>query len=191
MSDNLEEEKEPSIDEILASIRQIISDDEEEEEEKVAEEAVAEPEPVAAEPEPEPEEEVVELTEVIEEPEPEPEEEDDGIELEMSDPEPEPEPIPEPEPEPEPFPEAEPEDLEDLDTEILTQSAAAATLAGFTKLARDIQVSRSFDGITLEDIVRSQLEPLLSEWLDKNLPSIIDRLVREELEKISKRASGE
>ena len=69
--------------------------------------------------------------------------------------------------------------------------AAAATLAGFTKLARDIQVNRNFEGVTLEDIVRSQLEPLLREWLDQNLPRMIERLVKEELEKISKKAAGE
>ena len=204
MSDNLEEEKEPSIDEILASIRQIISDDEEEEEQDVEEDSTPEvdqveedvipkpepkpipepepepipepePEPIPEpESEPEPAEDIVDLVDVVEE-DPELEPEPEPVEVDMRDPEPEPESI----------------DLEsaaDLDTEILTQSAAAATLAGFTKLARDIQVNRNFEGVTLEDIVRSQLEPLLREWLDQNLPYLIERLVKKEIDHMVNRA---
>lgn len=192
MSD-AQQENDPSIEEILASIRQIISDDDEEagaEGTQGEEEVAADPEPEPL-PEPEPEDDVLELTEKA-----------DEVEEEIAaEPEPEPEPIPDPEPEPEPEDdlevdltepdveeEAPPVAADDLDTEILTQGAAAATLAGFTKLARDIQVNRSFDGITLEDIVRAQLEPLLREWLDKNLPPMIETLVEKELEKLSKKA---
>ena len=192
MSDTTQE-NDPSIEEILASIRQIISDDDEENT-SADNEDVAEEEVVQAEHEPEPEDEevddeVFELTEKVEE------EEVDAA----------PEPEPEPEPEEEPIVEEEiteeievdlaetPDEPEPVKpsgvaSDILTESAAAAALAGFTKIARDIQVNRTFDGITLEDIVRAQLEPLLREWLDKNLPPMIEVLVEKELEKLSKKA---
>lgn len=184
MSDTTQE-NDPSIEEILASIRQIISDDEEEATEEVAEapaeEEIAEPEePVEDEGK---DEDILELTDKVED---EPEESHS-----------EPEPAPEPEPEPEEDIEVDLTEQEEtpipvidekLDTDIMTQTAAAATLTGFTKLARDIQVNRTFDGITLEDVVRAQLEPLLREWLDKNLPPMIEVLVEKELEKLSKKA---
>lgn len=161
-------EQEPSIEEILTSIRQIISDDDDE-----AQEAPA-PEP---EPEPEPEEEVVELTEKVDD-------------------EPEPEPEPEPESEPEPEPEEEPIEVEMQDSapppvdddpdSVLTDNAENAAFDAFSELARKTAVEHG--GITLEEIVRSEIKPLLREWLDKNLPNIIERLVQEELERVAKRA---
>ena len=178
MSDEETPEEEPSIEEILDSIRQIISDDDEEgaEEAALAEEAPAEePSPVVEEPT-EPEEDVVELTDKVEEaPEPEPK------------PEPEPEPEPKPEPEIEEKPvEVEMRELEEdsLDSDILTDAAEAATYDGFEKLVRKTAVEHNC--ITLEEIVRTELKPLLREWLDDNLPTMIERLVQEELERISK-----
>lgn len=179
MSDEQTTEEEPSIEEILDSIRQIISDDDEE----GGEEAAPAPEPEAA-PEPPPEptpiepEDVIELTEKAD-PEPAPE------------PEPEPEPAPEPEPEPEPAPieppvEVDMADIEDNADSILTNTAQSAAYDGFSELARKTAVEHN--GITLEEIVRTELNPMLKDWLDKHLPNIIDRLVKEELERISKRA---
>ena len=40
---------------------------------------------------------------------------------------------------------------------------------------------------TLADIVTELLRPLLREWLDKNLPDVIERLVRKEIEKLVRR----
>jgi uncharacterized protein len=57
---------------------------------------------------------------------------------------------------------------------------------GFAELARKTAIEHN--GITLEDIVRTELKPLLRDWLDDHLPAIIERLVREELERVSKRA---
>lgn len=189
MSDTAQE-KDPSIEEILASIRQIISDDDDEGE--TDGEAVAEPVP-EPEPEPEPEEppvapeapeedDVLELTEKAEE---EPEVFDDEIEVDLTEPDEVEEVVAAPPPPPEP---PAPPPPPAPDSRILTETASAATLAGFTKLARDIQINRSFEGITLEDVVRNQLEPLLREWLDKNLPPMIEVLVEKELERLSKKA---
>lgn len=189
MSDNSTEE-EPSIEEILSSIRQIISDDDEDAttEETVEEEAAAEPD-VA----PEPEQDVVEP-----EPEPEPEEpeEEDVFELTEDYLEEDDEILPEPEPvdldfdaaEDEPAPTPEPVEEKPAaetvpDTDILSEKAASAALGGFTKLADSVRLGQG--DATIHQIVQDLLKPMLAEWLDDNLPDIIERLVQQELDKLS------
>lgn len=182
MSDNPPEE-EPSIEEILASIRQIISDDDVEEgaEEKAAPaEEVAEPDSV---------EEILELTEEDVEPEPEPEpapvieeEIEEEIEVEMVD---------RVEPEPELEPEIEPAPA--IPSDIMSSTTQAATMGSMAKLASKMPInnSRSYDGVTLEDIVKEMLHPMLREWMDSNLPPMVERIVQKELEKLARRASDD
>jgi len=38
--------------------------------------------------------------------------------------------------------------------------------------------------MTLEDLVRDEMRPLLKEWLDTHLPPMVERLVRAELERL-------
>ena len=42
----------------------------------------------------------------------------------------------------------------------------------------------------LEGLVRELLRPMLAEWLDKNLPPLVERLVRAEIERVVGRAVG-
>jgi cell pole-organizing protein PopZ len=39
---------------------------------------------------------------------------------------------------------------------------------------------------TLEDLVREMLRPMLKAWLDDNLPPLVERLVRAEIERVSR-----
>jgi cell pole-organizing protein PopZ len=39
---------------------------------------------------------------------------------------------------------------------------------------------------SLEDVVTEMLEPMLKQWLDDNLPSIVERKVQEEIERVSR-----
>lgn len=189
-------DQEPSIEEILSSIRQIISDDDEEIP------ASAPPKPKASEPvaPPPPPSEVIELTNKVDDfaaiLSQETEASDpDPIEVAMQEATPEveeyfaPEPAftpPPRAPEPPPRPAPKPQPVEsDMDS-ILTSRAENAAISGFAELARKTAVE--YNGITLEEIVRTELKPMLREWLDRNLPSIIERLVQEELERVSKRA---
>jgi cell pole-organizing protein PopZ len=41
-------------------------------------------------------------------------------------------------------------------------------------------------GRTLEDIVRELMRPMLKTWLDDNLPSMVERLVRAEIERVAR-----
>lgn len=167
-------DQEPSIEEILASIRQIISDDDE----KPADAAPA----PAPEPEPEPEEEpapaddVLELTPAMQE---EPEEEEDDIEIDLMDHE-----------EPPAAPRA---PVEEDDTDILSEAARQATMASLAKLTGHMPISRTrgYEGTTLEDIVRELLHPMLRDWMDSNVPKMVERLVQKELEKLARRAMDE
>lgn len=53
-------------------------------------------------------------------------------------------------------------------------------------LTRDRETA-SPAGITLEDFIRSMLKPILKEWLDANLPQIVERIVRKEIARLSER----
>lgn len=173
-------EQEPSIEEILASIRQIIADDDEE----PAQEAAPEPAPApvaASAPKPEPKPDVIELTEVLRDEEPQ-----EDIIVELQDHE---EELPPPPPKkPVARPEPEPED-DDLGS-ILTDNAAHAALQGFARLASRTPVERQshLAGITLEDIVRDLMRPMLRDWLDQNLPPLIEKLVAKELQRLARKA---
>ena len=76
--------------------------------------------------------------------------------------------------------------------QIFTDVATSATLGAFAKLSETILMERkrAIEGasITLDDIVKDLLRPLLRTWIDQNMPGIVDRLVREELEKITRQA---
>jgi cell pole-organizing protein PopZ len=68
-------------------------------------------------------------------------------------------------------------------------AAAAASVAGLLRtLASDRALQVHAGGPTIEDIVRQTLRPLLKEWLDANLPALVERLVRAEIERVVNRA---
>ena len=39
---------------------------------------------------------------------------------------------------------------------------------------------------TLEDLVKEMLRPMLKNWLDDNLPQLVERIVRAEIERVSR-----
>lgn len=55
--------------------------------------------------------------------------------------------------------------------------------AAFNELTAAIEAgqARSFD-----DIAQDMLRPMLTQWLDDNLPTLVERLVREEIERVSR-----
>jgi uncharacterized protein len=64
-------------------------------------------------------------------------------------------------------------------------AAAAVAMGNLMKtLAADRRPSVWAQGPTLEDIVRITLRPLLKEWLDQHLPPMVERLVRIEIERV-------
>jgi cell pole-organizing protein PopZ len=69
---------------------------------------------------------------------------------------------------------------------LLSPSTSAAIDTSFHALAHTVLVQNTS---TLEDIVREMLRPMLKTWLDDNLPGLVERLVRAEIERVS-RSSG-
>lgn len=65
-----------------------------------------------------------------------------------------------------------------------TEAIASAALAGFTS---SITSRHGFTGNTVEDIVRELLRPMLREWMDNNLPTLVERLVEVEIERLARR----
>ncbi len=69
--------------------------------------------------------------------------------------------------------------------------AAAATLGAFSKLSETVTLERQralAGSVTLEDIVKELLTPILRQWIDQHVPGLVERLVREELEKLARQA---
>jgi cell pole-organizing protein PopZ len=53
-------------------------------------------------------------------------------------------------------------------------------------MEKSVAVSRH--GVTIEDIVREEIRPLLKAWLDTHLPSLVERVVRSEIERVIDRS---
>jgi cell pole-organizing protein PopZ len=66
---------------------------------------------------------------------------------------------------------------------LLSQRTTAAVDLAFDTLARTALVQNSR---TMEDLVREMLRPMLKAWLDDNLPGLVERIVRAEIERVSR-----
>ncbi len=69
---------------------------------------------------------------------------------------------------------------------ILSPEAAVKTSAAFDALAQTLISGYEGDSNTLEGVVRAMLKPLLKEWLDANLPSIVENIVQTEIRRLSR-----
>ena len=66
---------------------------------------------------------------------------------------------------------------------IISSATAAAVDSAFNALAHTVLVQNAK---TLEDLVREMLRPMLQHWLDNNLPTLVERLVRQEIERVAR-----
>jgi len=165
MADDTEANADPSMEEILASIRKIISDEV--------------PPPVEAAPVPAPAavpEEVLELTQMVQE--------ETSVKEVLPAAEPAPAPLPPPIAAPEP---------------LISEPVANTAASKLSSLADTVEIERlssapagaSYIGNghrTLEDMVIELMRPLLKDWLDANLPGVVERLVQKEIERIARRS---
>jgi uncharacterized protein len=70
---------------------------------------------------------------------------------------------------------------------LLSPATSAAVDSAFNSLAQTVLVQNAR---TLEDLVREMLRPMLKSWLDDNLPGMVERLVRAEIERVSRGRMG-
>ncbi|MDX1923360.1 MAG: DUF2497 domain-containing protein [Alphaproteobacteria bacterium] len=166
--------QEPSMEEILASIRRIISEDG----------ATVEPTPADpnAEPPPVVEMEEAPVLELIEEVK------DDGSVENLA-----PQPEPEPEPAPAPVYAPPPEPVQVDRSRLISETAAQASVNALSGLSRlvggTVNINTQPIGSghkTLENMVADLLRPILKDWLDNNLPAIVERVVQKEIQKITR-----
>ena len=66
---------------------------------------------------------------------------------------------------------------------LLSSATHAAVDSAFNALAQTVLVQNAR---TLEDLVREMLRPMLKSWLDDYLPGIVERIVRAEIERVSR-----
>ncbi len=191
-------QREPTMEEILASIRRIISEEDRPSDSggEVLDLQPPTPPPVEAKAPPrhEPEPAIARSPppRIFEQPDPLPSRalEDDLMVVEHEH-EAEYEPMPEPEPAPAPQP-AKPQatapqaEWRPMNQETLTSEPVAHQAAGsLSKLMGSMLVS---SGATLDDVVRELMKPMLKEWLDANLSAIVEAEVAKEIDRIRRMA---
>jgi cell pole-organizing protein PopZ len=178
--------QEPTMEEILASIRRIISEDDTPAIEADSPAEATAPEPVAetpsiAAPEPAPapveDEEILDLTDRYEAPATESIGDLDITARHE---------------EPEPFPTAFQTEPASYDR-LVGESASASAASAFAGLAASFRppepTPTGGTGPTIDDLARALLRPMLKEWLDNHLPGIVERAVRSEIERVVSRGS--
>jgi cell pole-organizing protein PopZ len=79
--------------------------------------------------------------------------------------------------EPPPFESAAPQ------PQMLSRSTVSAVESAFNTLAHTVL---SNNARTLEDLVKEMLRPMLKSWLDDNLPGLVERIVKAEIERVSR-----
>ncbi len=188
---------EPSMEEILASIRQIINQNDGDAPADAsalsAPAMVADASAVDDAPE---DEEVLELTSILEEPAmAEPAAEPISEPVAMEDAFTEISQNVEPEPVAKPVQAAAP--VSSSAQELITGMTAAAATAALNNLAATLQNERAEHSLpmgngarTLESMVVEAIKPLLKDWLDTNLTGIVERVVTQEVEKLTRRLGG-
>lgn len=174
---------EQSMEEILSSIKRIIAED--------SEANLSPPRPrravggatssasVTPVVVPPSEPDVLELTDAVpaESPSMEPEPEIEAIASPRPKPQPRPEPSPPPVPAPQPV------------AALVSDDALTASRSAIAALSA-LVVKPEVTGVdTLEGLVREMLKPMLTEWLDARLPDIVERLVAQEIRRITERGA--
>lgn len=68
---------------------------------------------------------------------------------------------------------------------MLGEATASAASKAFQSLSQTVKVSNG-DGRTLEDIATEIMKPLVKEWLDENLPGIVEEKVEREVQRLAR-----
>jgi cell pole-organizing protein PopZ len=69
------------------------------------------------------------------------------------------------------------------DSDLMSPTSTAAVAAAFNSLATTVLTENSR---TLEDLVKEMMRPMLKQWLEENLPGLVERMVRAEIERVSR-----
>lgn len=78
--------------------------------------------------------------------------------------------------------------------DLISESAATATTGAFAKLSHAMQRTSAEDSIaddsgrTIEQFMEDMIRPMLKDWLDENMPALVERLVEKEIQKLARRS---
>lgn len=175
---------EPTMEEILASIRRIIADEKDPN-------AAPEEKPAGTE-------DVLELTQMVQE---------DGSVVDLAATPPTQEEPVAPPPSAPPSPPTPPSQPQETSVEsaptpvvsgddLLSEKAATSAASSLATLASTVQIERMAAGVppltplgnggrTLESMVLEIMKPMIKDWLDQNLPATVEKLVQKEIERIA------
>jgi cell pole-organizing protein PopZ len=71
---------------------------------------------------------------------------------------------------------------------LVSESAAQEIASKVGSLVRSVSAERAVGigrpGVTIEDLVREEIKPVLKSWLDSHLPSLVERVVRAEIGRV-------
>jgi uncharacterized protein len=200
--------QEPSMEEILSSIRRIIAEDDQGTDGPPARQARGAPSPPAvAAPaeEGDGDDDVLELTEIVAEPAPQPSPRMMPPAASETRPSAPPAPPPvrpvnagpaaaSPSPPTAPMPTKEPAPMPaDAADSLLSPGTASASTQAFVRLAKaaatdEKKPAAAVGSVSVEQLLVDLLTPMLRDWLDKNLPEIVERIVEQEVKKLARRA---
>jgi uncharacterized protein len=66
---------------------------------------------------------------------------------------------------------------------LLSRETSASVSGAFSRLSETVKPAQPQ---TVEDLMKEMLRPMLKTWLDDNLPSLVERLVRTEIERVTR-----
>jgi cell pole-organizing protein PopZ len=69
---------------------------------------------------------------------------------------------------------------------MMSGDTSAAASAAFGRLGETL-LSRALNERPIEDLTRDLLRTMIKQWLDDNLPDMVERLVREEIARVARR----
>ena len=83
--------------------------------------------------------------------------------------------------------------VDDAEASLMSEYAASAAAAAFKKITDNLNRNNSIptipspitrSGNTVEELILEALRPMLKEWLDKNLPIIVQKIVEREVKRV-------
>jgi hypothetical protein len=78
--------------------------------------------------------------------------------------------------------------------ELVSTGAATTAIGAFSKVSKAFQPTppeasiADGSGRTVEQFIEDMIRPMLKDWLDRNMPPMVEKLVQQELQKIARRA---
>ncbi len=78
-----------------------------------------------------------------------------------------------------------------IDESLVSASAAMAATGGLSQLVNAINDTHDTSLQTFQEMVKNVMRPMIKEWLDANLPDLVERVVTREVQRLARRAEDD